>query len=388
MARLTAASVDRWKAAERRQEVPDDLLTGLYLIVQPSGKKGWQVRYRHGGKHRRMSLGKFPMIGLADARERAREVLIAAQAGRDPAGEVAAAKAAEAAEGDRERDTVRALIEQYDRRHLSKLRSGRQVRRELDRHIVERWGDRDVKEITRRDVRDRLDEIADAGRVVNANRLRSYLSGFFNWCLEREVIEASPVHGVRPVAREKARERVLSGDELRWLWQACQAHGQPMGPLVQLLILTGQRRIEVSQMAEAEIEGDTWHLSGDRTKNGKAHDVPLSEAAQAVLAGVQRIAGPAGYLFTTTGQTPVSGFTKARERLTRRMREIAAEERGEPVEIPHWTIHDLRRTAATGLARLGTPVRVTEAVLNLMSDNQVGRHRQPTWPVAPAGGRA
>lgn len=124
-------------------------------------------------------------------------------------------------------------------------------------------------------------------------------------------------------------------------------------------------------MPYAEIEGDLWSLPADRVKNGRAHDVPLSKAALDVLANVPRIAG-SGFVFTTTGDTPVSGFAKGHARLVEKMAEIATKERKEPVEIPRWTFHDLRRTAATGLARLAIPVRVTEAVLNHVSGTAAG----------------
>ncbi|MCB2051429.1 MAG: site-specific integrase, partial [Novosphingobium sp.] len=138
------------------------------------------------------------------------------------------------------------------------------------------------------------------------------------------------------------------------------------------LLLTGQRLGEVVGMTDREVNGDTWHLEADRTKNGRAHDVPLSEAARAVLGAVERVRGAAGYVFTTTGTSPVSGYFKGRNHIAKRMTEIASDECGEAVEIPHWTFHDLRRTAATGMARLGIPVRVTEAVLNHVSGTAGG----------------
>jgi integrase len=214
---------------------------------------------------------------------------------------------------------------------------------------------------------DLLDDIADSGRVATANRVRAYLSHFFGWCASREIIAMSPVLGVKPVAKEASRDRVLTDDEIRWLWQACEDLGQPWGPLGKTLLLSGQRLREVAGMTDAEIHGGTWHIPAARTKNGRAHDVPLPEAASGVLAGVERIKGKNGYVFTTTGDTPLSGFFKGRNHLADRMAEVAEKERGEPVEIPRWTFHDLRRTAATGMARLGIPVRVTEAVLNHVS---------------------
>ncbi|KPQ05466.1 MAG: Site-specific recombinase XerD [Rhodobacteraceae bacterium HLUCCA12] len=362
--KLKAATIETLQATDKRQEIPDDLCTGLYLVVQPTGKKSWQVRYRHGGVHRRMTLASFPTLTLAAARVRAREVMAAASEGRDPAEEV---KAAKAPKPEDDRDKIKTLIGQYDKRHLKGLKSGDVVRRELDRFVVKEWGERDIHSITRRDVIDLLDGIADSGRVVTANRVRAYLNKFLNWAVERDILPLSPATGVKPVAKEASRDRVLTDDEIRWFWQACEAEGFPWGPLGKVLLLTGQRLNEAAQITEGEIRGDLWHLSADRTKNGRAHDVPLSDAVQAVLGAVERIEGKPGFIFTTTGTTPVSGFFKARAHLAEAMERLAAEERGEAVEIPRWTFHDLRRTAATGMARLGIPVRVTEAVLNHIS---------------------
>lgn len=362
--KLKAATVETLQATDRRQEIPDDLCTGLYLVVQPTGKKSWQVRYRHGGVHRRMTLASFPTLSLAAARVRAREVMAAASEGRDPAEEV---KAAKAPKPEDDRDKIKTLIGQYDKRHLKGLKSGDVVRRELDRFVVKAWGERDIRSITKRDVIDLLDGIADSGRVVTANRVRAYLNKFLNWAVERDILPLSPATGVKPVAKEASRDRVLTDDEIRWFWQACEAEGFPWGPLGKVLLLTGQRLNEAAQITEGEIRGDLWHLSADRTKNGRAHDVPLSDAVQAVLGAVERIEGKPGFIFTTTGTTPVSGFFKARAHLAEAMERLAVEERGEAVEIPRWTFHDLRRTAATGMARLGIPVRVTEAVLNHIS---------------------
>jgi integrase len=365
--KLTAATVEKLKPTDKRQEIPDSLCTGLYLTVQPSGKKGWQVRYRHGGTHRRMTLGGYPVLSLAEARQRARDVLAGATEGRDPAEEVKAAKAPKVPKPEDDRNKIRTLIAQYDRRHLKGLKSGDVVRRELDRFVVKKWGERDIQTITKRDVIDLLDDIADSGRVVTANRIRAYLNKFLNWAVDRDILPISPATGVKPVAKETSRDRVLSNDEIRWFWAACEAEGFPWGPLGKVLLLTGQRLNEAAQITIGEISGDLWHLSADRTKNSRAHDVPLSDAVRAVLNAVERIEGRPGFIFTTTGTTPVSGFFKARASLAEGMERIAAKERGEAVEIPRWTFHDLRRTAATGMAKLGIPVRVTEAVLNHVS---------------------
>jgi integrase len=366
MPKLTTAKVDNIKPSATRQEVADALVAGLFLIVQPSGAKSWQVRYRTPGARRRMALGRYPVLGLADARIKARDVLADVAAGGDPAAERKAAKAERIEARLSDRDKVQTLVEQFDRRHLSRLRSGRTVRRELDRHAVAVWGNRDVRDIRKRDVIDLLDAIVDSGREITANRVRAYLGKFFAWCVERDVIEASPMVGVKAPAPETSRDRVLGDDELRWLWRACEALGQPWGPLGQMLLLTGQRLGEVAGMTDGELAGDDWLLPASRVKNGRPHVVPLSGRARDVLDGIERI-GAGGLIHTTTGRTPLSGFAKGRDHIAAKMQEIADRERGGPVLIPRWTFHDLRRTAATGMARLGIPVRVTEAVLNHVS---------------------
>jgi integrase len=139
------------------------------------------------------------------------------------------------------------------------------------------------------------------------------------------------------------------------------------GSLGKLLLLTGQRRKEVAQMTEVEIEGALWRLPASRVKNGRAHVVPLTDAVLAVLAATPRFKSRPGYIFTTTGTSTVSGFDKGRKHLAAMMLQIADKERGELVTIEGWTFHDLRRTTATGMARIGIPVRVAEAVLNHVS---------------------
>ena len=368
---FTAKTVENLKPnPATRLEIPDPGLTGLYLVVQPSGRKSWAVRYRHAGRPRKFTLGRYPVLSLADARRSASEALQAIEHGRDPGAEKIDAKNARAEQTDR--NTVEALMDTFAKRHLSTLRTGTEVRSVLQRYVISEWGKRDARTITKRDVIDLLDKILDQGKPTTANRVRAHLSKFFGWLADREVIDASPVLGVKPVAKERKRDRVFSDDEIRWFWRACEEVGQPWGPYGQLLLLTGQRRSEVAEMTEDEIDGNTWNLSADRTKNGRSHAVPLSTAAQAILGGTKRLKGPSCYIHTTNGKTPVSGLQKARLNVVKNMEQVASDERGEPVKIEHWTWHDLRRTAATGMARLGITVRVTEAVLNHVSGTGAG----------------
>lgn len=364
---LTTKAIEAAKPDASRREIPDPALSGLYLVIQPSGVKSWALRYRFAGKPKKLTLGRWPVMGLADARAAGAEAIEAVENGNDPCAAKKRTKAARMEAQLSERDKIKTLVEQYGKRHLSTLKSGETVKRELNRHVVAVWGERDIHDIAKRDVIDLLDGIADSGRVVTANRVRAYLNKFLSWCVERDIIDQSPAMGVKPVAKEKSRDRVLSDGEIRWFWQACDREGQPWGHLGKMLLLTGQRLGEVVNMTDREVSGDLWHLTADRTKNGRAHDVPLSEAARDVLGAVERIKGGAGYVFTTTGESALQGYHKGRNHIAKRMAEIARDEGVEPVDIPHWTFHDLRRTAATGMARLGIPVRVTEAVLNHVS---------------------
>jgi len=365
---LTTKTVETIKPdPNQRLELPDPALSGLYLVVQPSGAKSWALRYRYAGKPKKLTLGRWPVMGLADARAAASNAIETVDHGDDPGAAKKATKAARLEAQLSERDKIKTLVEQFGARHLSTLKSGETVKRELNRHVVAIWGERDIQTITKRDVIDLLDRIADSGRVVTANRIRAYLGKFLNWCVERDILNVSPAMGVKPAAKEKSRDRVLTDQEVKWFWQACTVEGQPWGHLGKMLLLTGQRLGEVVNMTDREITGDLWHLTADRTKNGRAHDVALSEAARAVLGGVERVKGSAGYVFTTNGASALQGYHKGRNHIAKRMAEIASHEAGEAVEIPHWTFHDLRRTAATCMARLGIPVRVTEAVLNHVS---------------------
>lgn len=371
---FTTKSVEAIKPDPKvRAEHADPAFPALYLVVQPSGVKSWAVRYRFAGKPAKLTLGRWPLMGLKGAREAASSALQEVELGLNPAAAKKAAKAALIDAEQSQRDKVKTSVEQFNRRHLKSLKSGEQGYNFLRRFVVESWGDRDVQTITKRDAIDLLDKIVDSGRATTANRVLAHSRKFFNWMVERDVIATSPFAGVKAPAKETSRDRVLTDPEIRFFWQACDRVGEPWGPFVKLLLLTGQRLNEVAQMTDSEVGGEAWVLGAERTKNGRAHEVALSGPAQAVLGGVSRIGragrGP-GYIFTTTGRTPVSGFHRARAQIAEAMQAIANEQRPEgapEVEIAHWGFHDLRRTAATGMARLGVAVRVTEAVLNHVS---------------------
>ena len=212
--------------------------------------------------------------------------------------------------------------------------------------------------ICRRDVLDVLDGVVERGSPVLANRLLARLKHFFKWTVERGILDASPVLGLRPPSPESSRDRVLTDHELRAVWKAAEDIGYPFGAAIQLLILTGQRRSEVleAEWSEIDLPGRLWTVPRERSKTDSAHLVPLSDAAADLLSALPRVGTQ--LVFTTNGTAPFSGVSKAFECLNRR----AAEHLGCP--IPQWRPHDLRRTFASGCARLGIPVHVIERALN------------------------
>jgi integrase len=354
MARLTIRSVEAMKPKPTRQEIPDSFLPGLYLIQQPkpSGARSWAVRYRHQGVPRKLTLGSYPAIDLKAARHLAGKALRAVAEGRDPGREKILARAAKADSIDR---IVEEFLERYVRRS-TRPRTAHEYERLLRQHVLPRWRGHMVSEVSRRDVLDLLDRVVDGGAPIVANRVLAVVRKLFNWCVARDIIAASPCAGVKAPTAERTRDRVLSDDELRLVLQAANKIDYPFGALVKLLALTGQRRDEVARMRRTEVDLDKrlWTLPRERTKADRPHEVPLSNGALDILKAVPRVTGSPFVLTTNNGASPVSGFSKAKRRLDALL----------PADMPPWRLHDLRRSCASGLARLGVAVHITEAVLN------------------------
>jgi integrase len=352
MARLTAKAVENLKPAAVRREVPDSGCRGLYLVLQPSGRKAWAVRYRFDGKTRKLTLDAG--LTLAEAREAATSALREVERGNDPATIKFEARAQDAAAAaDRKRDTIERLailfIEQYAKRKTRKS-SWRQAEHVLNNIALPAWHGRVVHDIQRRDIRELVESVAK-DRPVMANRALAHLSKFFNWLCEQDIIAASPCAGVKPPAKEQARDRILSDTEIKALWTACDAISAPAGPAVKLLLLTGQRCSEVIGMKRSEISGDVWTLPPQRTKNKQRHEVPLSAQALVIIETIPAIDDD--YVFTTSETKRLGNMSRAKAALDAQM---------QPKE--GWVLHDLRRTAASGMAKLGIRLPVIEKCLN------------------------
>jgi integrase len=347
--RLTIRTVETLRPASVRREIPDSLMVGLYLVIHSTGRKVWAVRYRFRGLNRKFTLGPFPAIGLKDARELAGKALRAVAEGRDPGREKLEARSARV-------DSIDSIVDQFIERHCKRAnrpRTAAETERLLRRHVLPRWHGRMIHDITRRDVLDVLDRIMDGGTPIEANRTLAAVRKLFNWALSRDIIAVSPCAGVKPPSAETARDRVLTDDELRLVWQAAEQMGYPFGPVVQMLVLTGQRRDEVRKMTwdEVDLERRLWKLAAGRTKNNKPHDIPLSAPVVAVLESLPRIVG-SRVVFTLDGVKPAGSLSYHKSRLDALS------------GVASWTLHDLRRTCASGLARLGVNLPAIEKILN------------------------
>jgi integrase len=366
---LTARSVENAKPdRSRRRELPDGALPGFYLVVQPSGAKSWAVRYRVEGKPKKFTLGPYPRLLLGDAREQARAALRLASEGRDPAAlKLLTQREAEAAIKLRFGAVVAEFIERYAK---PRNRTWPETERLLTKADLSPWQDRDLRTITRSEILAVLDRMVERGAPIQANRLIAALRRFFSWAVERGLLDTSPVGSLKPPSAETARDRVLSDDELRAIWLAAEEIGYPFGQAVQLMILTGQRRSEVleAEWREFDLERGWWSIPRERAKNGGGHVVPLAPAAIKLIRSLPKIGPSPKLLFTTNGSAPFSGVSKAVERLSA----CAAKCMNSNGERLPWRLHDLRRTFATGCARLGVPLHVVEKCLNHTSGSFSG----------------
>lgn len=334
------------KPGTKRIEVRDAALPGFGARLFPSGALSFFVTYRYGKQQRRMQLGRYPIVNLDAARTRALEALRHVDQGIDPARIVVPRSSLV-------RDVIADFITLYAKR---KTRTWKGTEALLGREFAALYGDRDIRQVRRADMIAMLDGLIARDAPTQANRLLAAVRKLFNWCLERDIVEVNPVMGVKPPSIEVTRERVLTDEEITRLVSACGRLGYPFGDLFLMMLLTAQRRGEVSAMRWSEIDlGErVWRMPAARTKNGHAHSVPLCDKMIAILSGVPRLHG-SEYVFTTTGRSPVSGWGKTKERLS-----VLA-------DVHDWRLHDLRRTAASGMARLHVAPYVVEKLLNHVS---------------------
>jgi integrase len=396
---LTTAGIARYKPSQERREIRDGAATGLYLIVQESGQRSFALRFRKpNGKPAKLTLGPVDLSGvepaaapsldslgapltLAAARQLAAEVHRQRAMGRDVVADMKAAKhQRRVAIRENAANTFAAAVVEFVEDHAKpKTRRWRSSARILGLRyspdgsgptvikggLAERWRDKPVAGITSHDIWVVFDESRrsgvpglerrTAGRTDPLGRVvLATLSSFFGWLQRNRRIERNPCENVHRPDTAPARDRTLTDNEIVAFWHACGDLGEPIGQLLRLLLLTGCRRTELAGMLWSEIGADgTWVIPGSRTKNRRVHAVPLAPLAHNTLASIKPIAGAAGYVFTTTGRTPVGGWSNIKNQLDTAM--------GTPAP---WRLHDLRRTFVTGLADLGIRPDVIELAVN------------------------
>lgn len=343
---LTAKALEALKPQAKRYEVHDLHCPGLSVRISAHGLKTFTVKFRYGIRQKRLKLGVYPRITLATAREKAIDVLRQVDEGTDPT--------------KRRRSSdmkVEAICREFIRLHAQpRNKSWREAERVLERELIATFGQRDIRDIKRWDVLEIMDAAIARGSTYQANRIHSNIRKLFNWCIERGIVETSPIVGLKAPTKEESRDRVLDDDEIERLLGACRNDVYPFRQFVPMLLATAQRRGELAEMRWSEIDfrEKVWVIPAERSKNGKPHAVPLSAYALKVLSAVPRFTD-CDYVFTTTHRSPVSGFSKMLRRLS------------EGSKTSNWRLHDLRRTAASGMARAGVAPHVVEKVLNHIS---------------------
>ena len=358
-------------AGERPIELWDALVPGLGFRVGASGTRTFHVMTRVNGRQVRQVVGPYPATKLKDAREEAGEIIRQARKGVDPREQRRQARR----EAERaRRDTFASVVEDFIEKYAKpRNRRWAETDRTFKVNVNPAWGKRPIASITRREVIDLLEKIDKERGPYMSNRTLAAIRRLFAWAVERDVIDASPAQNVKPVGKEVSRDRVLTDDELRAFWKATEGDDQPRHPFLRTLLLTAQRRSEVATMRwqDLDLEDDKplWSIPRQFVKADRLHDVPLAPEVVAILKDLPRHQGP--HLFTTgDGTVPVSSFATTKHRVDKKMVEImreAAEQAGddpETVELPRWTLHDLRRTAATNMAVLNFSPHVVGAVLN------------------------
>lgn len=346
---LSALGVERVKPPKQgTMEIFDLGYPGLALRVGHGGAKSFEVFYRANGKLVRKSLGRWPEISLAQARETWRKTREAVARGETPQREGTKTSVMR----------FENAVEEWLRRDQSDNKSFYQVTRGVEAHLKPAWQGKAIDKITKADVIALLDGIMDSGSESMARKVQAYVNRFFAWTIERDLLQINPTAGMPRVGSNKSRDRVLTDQELAAVWRATPEIGL-FGMVTRLLVLTGARREEIAQLRWSEIEGDTITLERSRTKNGGPHLIPLSSPAKQLLASMPKI-GDSDFIFTIDGKKPISAWSQPKIKLDN----VSG--------VTNWRIHDLRRTVATGCQKLGVTLQVVEAILGHTSGSRGG----------------
>ena len=348
----------------------DSELTGFGVVSTKTGSCSYFIEYRLGGRgtpSKRVTLGKHGVLKPDQARKVSKEELGKVARGTD------VAQTKKDARSKLTGATFKDVVERYLAIHAKDTRYWREKRLRLAAADVKPLSNRPIELITRAQIITVLDMVQARSHSM-ARVLFADVRPIFAWALDRAAIETNPMVGMRGPAVSESRDRVLTDEEIKAFWQAASEQGWPFENVFKLLLLTAQRREEVAGMRwrELDLDNATWTIAKERCKNGKAHLVDLSAEAVRMLDPIGDTVAPRltkttdDLVFSTTGTTPVSGFSKAKARIDKRMKEILGN------KFQPWRTHDLRRTAASGMAALGFQPHIIERVLNHVSGAQGG----------------
>jgi integrase len=336
---LTDIAIRKLKAKEDRYEVPDG--HGLYVLVQPSGARGFCVRYRFGGISKKLTLKTG--ITLAAARKETAAAMYEVEQGHDPSiAKKDAKKRAREKVTRAGNNTVQAICEEYLSRESRNLRSADQRKALLRRAVYPALSARQIDTVKRSELVRLFDKIEDERGPVAADMALAVLRRVFSWHAARDDDFRSPIiRGMmRTKPRERARSRILNDSELRRIWATANEMPGPFPALVRFLLLTAARRGEAADMTWSELDGVNWILRSARNKVKQDLVRPLSKAAQDLLAGLPRFQD-CDFVFTSDGQRAIAGFSKFKTHLDKQC------------GVTGWTLHDLRRTARSLMSRAG-----------------------------------
>ena len=351
-AKLTDRLLKNLKTEETVQEFWDQSFPGSFGVrVRKGGRKTFMFLYRTGGRRRRMKLGIYPALSLAGARAQAFDLLGAVERGEDPA---------EERQQEHRAGTFEELAELYLERHArpqKKPASIKEDTRILKAYLLPAWGRRKFRSVTRSDVIRLLDNIQFKRQApVMANRVKALTSTIFNFALRKALVPetfANPCTHVELPARERSRDRVLSDDEIRALWRDLENRAEPTASIYRLILLTGQRPGEMKAMRWCDMDGENiWTIPAAETKNKREHKVPLSSQALAIIEGLRPFSGDSEFVFAAA---PSGGHIHWLQKTSQRIQRNTGF---------HFRPHDLRRTCATNLSKLGIDDVTIARILN------------------------
>ena len=337
---LTDTRIAAIRPPEKGQtEYPDHKVTGLRLRVGSGGKKSWTLRKRVGSKTINRKLGSYPAMKLSAARDAAEQMIVSLETEGSTEGI------------DR---TFGAVAQHWLENKAKENNKGWQHQEaQLKRHVLPAWEHRRINDIRRHEIRDLVEGLE--GKVL-PNRILALIKTIFRHALSRDWIEATPADGIERPKMERSRDRVLDMGEVARVWNAAGLLGYPEGHWVRVLLLTAQRGGEVTAMrwSDLDVDAATWTVPAAVAKSGRANLVPLSPAVMDLIRSMPELGD---FVFTTTGDKPINAFAKTKLTLDKYIA-------GKGEALPAWRFHDLRRTAATHMVRLGIGETVVSRVLN------------------------